>query len=220
MLWIGCIIGAWSILPYLYYLGIIDSSISVKWLFLLTTVQSAVMYGLVLGLCYWMVPKTDLKPLSRSSIFIPGLVFGTLASFLIFILDKFIFTDSSLAKTQFTPYWVSILASLYGGINEEVLLRLFFLTLIYLLLSKFWKNRTVLLWVATVTAALVFGLGHLPTAAQLTTLNSLEVARILLLNGIPGIIFGWLYWSKSFYTAGFAHFVADIWIHFLFRFLD
>ena len=61
--------------------------------------------------------------------------------------------------------------------------------------------------------ALIFGLGHLPTALKLTTPSGFEITRILLLNGIPGLVFGWLYWSRGFWTAILAHFVADLVIH-------
>jgi len=41
----------------------------------------------------------------------------------------------------------------------------------------------------------------------------LEIFQVLLLIGIPGIIFGWLYWSRGLWTAITAHFIADLMIH-------
>lgn len=210
-------IGAWSILPYLYDVGIIPSSVSFGMLFLSTTAQAALLYAVILGLSFWIVPKTDLQPFSFaqpwSTIVFPGIIFGAVVGLILVSLDRIIFAESSLSGSHVTPFWVGALASLYGGINEEVLIRLFLLSFLYFILSKTGKNRTTLLWIATIITAFIFGLGHLPAASQLITLNSFETFRILLLNGIPGIFFGWLYWSKSFYAAALAHFIADIILH-------
>lgn len=220
LLWIGCIIGAWSLFPYMYYLGIMDSLDSFVTLFLLCTAQAAGFYGLALWISFLILPKTDLKPFSLSqpwsNIIFPGLIFGTLAALTIFSVDKIAFPDSNVANIPTPPYWAGALASLYGGINEEVLLRLFLFTCVYFILTKTGKNRSLLLWITTIITALIFGLGHLPFASQMISLNGFEIFRILLLNGIPGIIFGWLYWSRSFYTASLAHFVTDIFLHVLF----
>jgi membrane protease YdiL (CAAX protease family) len=36
-----------------------------------------------------------------------------------------------------------------------------------------------------------------------------------LLNGIGGVVFGWLYWKKGLESAMIAHFSADIVLHVL-----
>ena len=59
----------------------------------------------------------------------------------------------------------------------------------------------------------MFGIGHLPITADLMTLTPLIVFRALLLNGIGGVIFGWLYWKKGLESAMIAHFSADIVIY-------
>lgn len=61
--------------------------------------------------------------------------------------------------------------------------------------------------------AIIFGLGHLPVAFKLVTPSFFEIFRILLLNWIPGIAFGWLYWSRGLWTAMTAHFMADLVLH-------
>jgi membrane protease YdiL (CAAX protease family) len=64
-----------------------------------------------------------------------------------------------------------------------------------------------------IIVALIFGLGHLPAAFKLIEPSFYEISRILLLNGIPGVVFGWLYWSRGLRAAMTAHFVADLMIH-------
>jgi len=68
-------------------------------------------------------------------------------------------------------------------------------------------------WPAILLAALLFGLGHLPATKAIMPLTPLIVARALLLNGIAGIAFGWLYWQYGLVGAMLAHFCADIVLH-------
>jgi membrane protease YdiL (CAAX protease family) len=39
------------------------------------------------------------------------------------------------------------------------------------------------------------------------------IVRALLLNGIGGIVFGWLYWKRGLLAAMLAHFSADVVLH-------
>lgn len=117
----------------------------------------------------------------------------------------------------YVPLWQGFLGSFYGGIVEEILLRLFLVTLVVWVLWKFSKPKTdtstptsTSMWIAIIVAAVIFGLGHLPATAALVTVTPVVVARAVLLNGIGGIIFGWLYWKKGLESAMIAHFTTDI----------
>lgn len=224
LLWVLCLIGSWSVLPYVHYLGILPLSLSILTLILLGTIQAALLYGLVCYLSFKLLPKTDLQPfavkhLKRQTIY-PGVIFGLSVGLIIYILDRTVFQDSLLvAGLASPPTWASALASIYGGINEEVLLRLFLFTLVYFISRKIFKfashNRLYFLWLTNIIIALIFGLGHLPAAFKLITPSSFEIFRVLLLNGIPGLVFGWLYWSRGLWSAMLAHFMADLVIHVL-----
>ena len=63
--------------------------------------------------------------------------------------------------------------------------------------------------------AVLFGLGHLPATAAMVPLTTLVVARALVLNGLAGVVFGWLYWRRDLLAAMVAHFSADIVLHVL-----
>ncbi|MGE3535739.1 MAG: CPBP family intramembrane glutamic endopeptidase [Parachlamydiales bacterium] len=220
ILWALCIVGSWSLLPYLYHLGMIPSSVPSFSLFLITTGQAALIYGVICWLSYFLVPKTDLSPFRADPplkrIIVPGVIAGTIVGLAIRILSATLFPSPALSVVQ-PPFWAGLLASVYGAVNEEVLLRLFLLTTVFFLLQKFFKlksgNRLFLLWTANIIAALVFGLGHLPAAFQLAAPSVQVVFRVLLLNGIAGVCFGWLYWSRGLWTAMAAHFVADLFLH-------
>lgn len=107
------------------------------------------------------------------------------------------------------------LASFYGGIAEEIQLRLFLTTLIVWLFARLSNKRpaVTVYWIAIIVAALLFGAGHLPAAAHVWPLDALVVARTILLNAVAGIVFGWLYWKRGLEMAMLAHFSADLILH-------
>jgi membrane protease YdiL (CAAX protease family) len=116
------------------------------------------------------------------------------------------------------PAWQGFLASFYGGINEEILLRLFLMSLLVWIFFKIKKTEDgkptdTGVWLAIVLAAILFGVGHLPTVAAVTSLTTMVVVRIVVLNAVCGIIFGWLYWKKGLESAMISHFSADIILH-------
>lgn len=51
--------------------------------------------------------------------------------------------------------------------------------------------------------------------ARLMPLTSIVVVRALVLNGIAGLLFGWLYWRRGLEAAVIAHFATDIVLHVL-----
>lgn len=117
--------------------------------------------------------------------------------------------------------WKGFLASFYGGINEEILLRLCVMSFLVWLgrfVSKTadGKPTVAVLWIANILAAVLFGLGHLPATAALVALTPLVVTRALILNGLIGVGFGYLYSKRGLESAMISHFSADIVLHVLF----
>ena len=143
---------------------------------------------------------------------------GILAAILIIAGDLlFIFTgafnpsDLSVRPT----WWQGLLASFYGGINEEILMRLFVVSLLAWIFRKIWKpmetkSSNLIIWLSVILSSLLFGLGHLPITASLIEITSIIVARAVILNGIGGVIFGWLYWKKGLESAMISHFTVDV----------
>jgi membrane protease YdiL (CAAX protease family) len=78
------------------------------------------------------------------------------------------------------------------------------------------KPTSAVFWVANVLAAVLFGLGHLPVTSTIVPLTPIVVARAIVLNGLAGVGFGWLYWRRGLESAMVAHFSADIVLHVLF----
>lgn len=219
-IWVACLFGSWSVFPYIYYLGILPAGISLLKVFVFNSLQSLVLFGLAVYLSYIILPKTDLHPFIVKDpvkrIVYPGIISGVLIGLIIFTFEKFIFFSSAISVLH-PPFWAGLLASVYGAINEEVLLRLFLFTFIYFLFGKLFKNyknnRLTFLWITNIIVALIFGLGHLPAALQIAPGNFFEVFRILFLNGIAGIVFGYLYFSRGLFAAMVSHFACDLILH-------
>lgn len=215
LLWIACLVGAAALLPHYFYLA---GSIPKTTLVFADIAGSSIAWGIICWLSFLLLQRVDLTPFSSTNflkqVIYPGTLSGILVGVVITILTSVFFSHSVfLSKTS--PLWATMLASIYKGLNEEVLMRLFFLTLVYFLLTKLFKEhqryRPYLQWTAILIAALGFGGGHLRVAFTiLPALSGFEIFRILFLNGIARIVFGWLYCTRGFWAAVTSHFVTAL----------
>jgi len=105
---------------------------------------------------------------------------------------------------------------LYGGIVEEIMMRLFLMSLLAWLGWKiFFRRREKppvgVIAAANVIAALLFAAGHLPATAMIFgTLTPLILLRCFLLNGGFGLFFGWLYRRYGIQYAILGHMLAHM----------
>jgi hypothetical protein len=148
---------------------------------------------------------------------------GLFGGAIVVLLDVFVFAPAQqVALAGSTPAaWEGLLASFYGGISEEIFLRLFLLSLLVLAARRLMLGRgpsdgplpMAAFWTANILAALAFGLGHLPATAAIAPLTASLVIRALLLNGLLALLFGELYRRWGFEMAILAHFCADLALH-------
>lgn len=105
---------------------------------------------------------------------------------------------------------------LYGGVIEEVMLRLFFMSLLAFLGWKlFCRTKEVVptgvLIAANILAALAFAAAHLPATLQtFGTLTPMLLLRCFLLDGAFGLLFGRLYRNHGIQYAMLAHMLLHI----------
>jgi hypothetical protein len=105
----------------------------------------------------------------------------------------------------------TIVGVLYGGITEEILVRWGVMSALAWFAHALTRRRphapyTPAMWAALLLSALVFGVGHLPAAALAgVPLTAEVITRIVTLNAIGGVIFGWLFWRRSLESAMVAH---------------
>lgn len=202
---------------------------------IVSLIQSSILFAVVLFLGMILSKSVGLRmpfieayfhhqklTFNIKSIINNSVILGIVAGITIVLLDL-LFTglgaQISLWTGQMPPFWMGMLASVYGGIGEEILLRLFFMTLIVWIISKIKRSKANILdnnpamWLAIIISAVVFGLGHLPITSTVTPLTTLVIIRAIVLNGVGGVIFGWLYWKKGLESAMIAHFSADVVLH-------
>ena len=123
---------------------------------------------------------------------------------------------ASMRSTFEIPLWKRLLAGIiYGGITEELFMRLFLVSLVAWLVGKFWKTSEGTptpgaFWTAIIVVALLFGLGHLPMTAVIAPLTQTLVVRAVLLNGVAGVAFGYLYWRHGLEAAMAGHMSAHL----------
>ena len=138
---------------------------------------------------------------------------GAAAALVLFLLDRLMqpALPEALRATNTEPSWLNLLTAMfYGGITEEILMRWGLMSLLVWIAWKGLKQGVTLpsqgiYQGAIVLAALVFGLLHLPATAAIVPLTPVVIIRALLLNGIAGIAFGWLFWQYSLEAAMLAH---------------
>lgn len=119
-----------------------------------------------------------------------------------------------------TPTIQKILGGLLvGGIIEEVMMRLFMMSLLVLIGSKIFykekKETPIKVYViANIISAFLFAAGHIPSTMTMTTITPIILFRCFSLNGGLGLCFGYLYRKYNIGYAriahGFAHLISDI----------
>ena len=193
---------------------------------IVSMVQYGILYGLILA-CIGIVLSNKIKlwkefKIDKKAIIITLLI-TIIGALLLFPGDKLIFGSlNSWINEQYTssPTISKIIAGLLsGGIIEEVMMRLFLMSLVVFIISKLFyrKNNDIPVKayvIANIIVALLFAAGHLPSTAAMTTLTPLLIFRSFLFNGGLGLGFGYLYRkygiSYAMISHGLCHLIADI----------
>jgi membrane protease YdiL (CAAX protease family) len=247
ILWIASIFGVIAVIPYSLALQSgalqnLELPLPLPTLIVIQVVQSALLFSVLTALGLLLANRIGLGlPILEAQLrgesvadkihaILPvSIAIGVIAALLIVALELIIFQPALMREFGDTvealnlesarpAAWKGFLASFYGGIVEEILLRLFLMSLLAWLGSLISKTpegkpTNIVLWVANILAALLFGLAHLPATATLVPLTPLVVTRAIVLNGLAGVAFGYLYWKRGLESAMVAHFSADIILH-------
>lgn len=246
----GAILGVIAVLPYTLTLQAATLSklklpMPLPLLLTIQIVQQTIAIAIAIAIGLFFANRTGLglpilearlrgEPVGAKirSILPISIILGVLGAVVIIAMDVYIFqpalkaqlgtTASALVGNTATPAaWKGFLASFYGGLDEELLLRLFVMSFLAWLghfISKTadGKPTVAVMWVANIIAAILFGLGHLPATAALVPITPLVVLRAVVLNGVVGIACGYLYFTRGLESAMLSHFSADLVLHVLF----
>jgi membrane protease YdiL (CAAX protease family) len=240
LLLVMAVLGALSIVPLVSDLiaslatRIEPPNISLPLIVVISAVQNLALLALMIGVGLKLAPRLGLRvplleSLTRGAVETTGLgrklawslltgvaVGAVLLIVLLMLVPRL--PNLPLVFAARLPIWKRFLMCFYGGICEEVLTRLFLLTLVAWIANRSWqKSRAGLsnsaFWFANIFAAILFGLGHLPSASLFMQITPLVVIAALVLNGIAGVAFGYLYRRNGLESAMVAHFTADFVIY-------
>ena len=196
---------------------ILDQGINDMMLGAITAVQS-VGYGLVLGAVGIILGKKigawkDETHITKKPLMI-AIAISVVGGLVMILSDMLFFgryCEPIMASYAAKPTLAFFAGSvIYGAVIEEVMLRLFMMSLFAFLLHKLlWRKYettpVAALVTANIIAALLFSAGHLPTTFILLGSSPLIIFRCFLLNGGLGLMFGWLYRKYGLRYAMIAH---------------
>ena len=237
-LWLLGVAGVAASVPYLFRSGVLDPAalpVSPALAVGATIGQTAVLLaaatwiGLSLGPAVGLRtpfldalvgahPMPDPRPVVAQAL---GL--GAVTGALVLGVDRIVFAGrvaigAGIAGTPLEILGIGVLAAFAGGTYEELLLRFGAMTLVVWALWRLHPGpdgmpRPWMVWIGVVLTAALFAIGHLPATAQLTALTPAVIVRALVLNGLPGVLFGWLYWKGGLEAAMVAHVGAGLVLH-------
>jgi len=207
-----------------------STGVSIGLIFIVQLVQCLILFSIAIFFGLFFTKKIGFKiPLIEAilekenyksilkNILGKSVLWGIAVAIIIYLVDALFTAYGAAVSTHqnYAPVWQKLLAATYGGITEEILMRLFLMTFFIWLGMKLFRQsqptKSMIIF-SIILAAIIFGLGHLPITATLTKLSPLIISRAVVLNGIGGIVFGWLFWKKGLESAMIAHFTADIFL--------
>lgn len=214
-LWISSVLGAAAVLPYA------SSQVSIALtnsLVLGTLIQATLLYAVLVFFGVKTAGKLDFQIVPQQKYILTSILAGLGIGLALKLLDQLIFKHYAnvlLKATPDTELWHGILASFYGAINEEVLLRLFAVSLVSMCLQKITKfSKQKVAIISIIICALIFAFGHLPMLYKIIDIpNACDILRVMVLNSLAGIVFGLLYFRYGLFSAMLSHFMADLVIH-------
>lgn len=215
----ACVVTTFLVLPYTLALSPAIAKIFTPLVLAVQVIQATIIFAISIFLGLLLSKKVGFRE-AQFKLKKPDLKlavgFGVLSGVLI-ILFSYLFSSLSvtfLKAEMGVTLWKRVAAAFYGGIAEEIVFRLFIMTLLVWVTTKLTKGKTTDkgVGVAIIVSTILFGLGHLGITGSITAITPVVIFRAVLLNGV-GVFFGWLYWKKGLEAAMIAHFSADIVVH-------
>ncbi len=190
---------------------------------LISTVQPIIMISLCAFFGYIIADKIGLiRPLRFEKSKLIRVIAISVIGGVILSLDAWTFakwipqlnTGTAYEGTFNADTWIA--SVLYGGIAEEVIMRLFCMSLFTLILYKlFYRKKEEIpskaFIIANVFSAILFAAGHLPSTIVLFGgLTPMITMRCFILNGAAGLLFGRFYRKYGLHYAIPAHMIFHI----------
>lgn len=238
VLLLASILGVAALLPYLLslfqnFLSTHPPPMPLPVLVVVQIMQSAILFAAFISLGLVLAPKAGVEmPVLRAWLYggasapknwagPPAIAGAAVAAILLLVFYTLFLPripEWPVGVEAAMPIWKRLLSCLYGGINEEIVARLFMLTVLLWLFRKIARQQSpqaspIIFWIANLIVAGLFALGHVPAAKIFLQLTPLVIVALFTLNGCASLLFGYLYWKRGLEAAMLAHFSADIGLH-------
>ena len=219
----GVVVATTLALPQLLPTGPLHAPLSV--IMLAAAIQSSVLLGLssfggtvAASKVHLRSPLLDAwcnrtpAPSGWTQMLIAGAVGGLLGTMLLLSLPSF--TPDALLAAQYRSSLPLVVRLLYGGITEEILIRWGLMSGVLWALWRVLQRgdgepRAAVVAAAIFLSAVIFGLGHLPSAAALVSqLDAGIFIYIVTANAVFGLVAGYLFWKFGLESAMVAHVLA------------
>jgi membrane protease YdiL (CAAX protease family) len=151
-----------------------------------------------------------------------ALLAGTLLGAVLLLLLLLLISIEPRLSARFAaranqPFWMPVALAVEASILEELIFRLFLMSGLVWLLTRFHRTdqvqpSAVIFWVALGVSALGFGLVHLPSWLAVVDPTAVLVTVVLVLNGLGGLLLGQVYWRWGIEAAILCHFAGDMMI--------
>jgi hypothetical protein len=220
------LIGGFAVMPYTATLirpKLEGRRLTVRTALALQFLQTAVFLGLAIllglraALATGLASDVTRRTMASPREYLVALLLGAGAAIIVCVVDALVFLPHVPSLREASrpllalPLWQRMLAAIYGGFTEELIMRLGIFSLLA------WAARAVsgaltpsVLWIVNVLVALLFGAAHLPAAAALVGLTSGMIGRTLFINGVVSLTFGYVFIRYGLGAAILSHLAADV----------
>jgi len=239
VLLLGSILGVAALLPYLlaFFQKVLATNplpMPLPVLMAVQIMQSAILFAAFISLGLVLAPKAGIEmpmlqrwfyggtaSLPKNSVRTSLLTGVGMAAFLLLVFYIFFLPripEWPVGVEAAMPVWKRLLSCFYGAINEEIVARLFVLSLLLWLLRKVTRQqalqaRPVVFWTANLIIAVLFAIGHVPAAKIFLQITPLVITALITINGSASLLFGYLCWKRGLEAAMLAHFSTDFTLH-------
>jgi hypothetical protein len=144
---------------------------------------------------------------------------GSATALILLGLDQLLFGGVSLSRVRAVAefsFTQRLLIVIFSAATEELIYRLGVATGVAALALLALRNITpnaarISMWSGVLVAAVLFGLAHVGNLPNVPH----PYLRAITLNGIAGLVLGWLYWFRGLEAAVLGHFAGDVTIYFV-----
>ncbi len=179
--------------------------------------------GLVLSRKIGLPDIWDAAVTNRQRFLIPAVI-GAGIGVVLVVADLLFAPFNGIGRFVHPPFPTSIVAAITAGIGEELMFRLFFISLWTWLIGRVilrgrWQAQVY--WVVSVFSALAFAMGHLPAVmflggwTDMSQIPPVLLFEIILLNGLLAMVAAYLFKKFGYLAPVGVHLWADVVWHVL-----